>query len=49
MPASQPEKKSPPGSVPVNFTKVKSLDIPVARRLAPSVNGVPPGGESPVL
>ena len=47
--ASQPEKKSPVGSVPVNRTKVKSLAAPVLSRLAPSVWGVPAGGVFPEL
>ena len=46
---SQPEKKRPPGTEPVNNRRVKSLDAPVTRRFAPFVVGVPNGGESPVL
>ena len=46
---SQPEKKSPPGTEPVKSRRLKSLDVPVTRRFAPFVVGVPPGGESPVL
>ena len=46
---SQPEKKSPPGTEPVNNRRVKSLDAPVTSRFAPFVVGVPNGGVSPVL
>ncbi len=46
---SQPEKKSPPGSEPVKNRRLKSLDVPVTRRFAPCVVGVPLGGVLPVL
>ena len=45
----QPEKKSPPGTDPVKNRRLKSLAVPVTRRFAPFVVGVPNGGESPVL
>ena len=47
--ASQPEKKTfAVGTEPVSRNKVKSLAVPVTKRLAPLVVCVPPGGESPV-
>ena len=46
---SQPEKKSPPGSEPVNNSSVLSLDAPVTNRFAPFVVGATPAARSATL